>query len=99
MQKSASIAYFEAICSFWRTYYWCSLQFGTLKNNASRDLQTFVRLEDARLKSSTPDIGAVIPSYTVFQNSLETPESFIDAYLDEFFLRQVMWWKKAGTPA
>jgi len=101
MNKSPSIAYFEAVCSFWRTLYWLSESkvMPGLKLNSAKMLQNFVKSEDQRLKSVCSDVGAMLASFTVFQKSVDTDgntsSEFVDAYLDEVFLRCVMWWNKS----
>jgi len=97
LNKSPSIAYFEAVCSFWRTFYWLSesnLMPG-LKPNASTMLQKFVENENQRLKNVCPDVGAMLAAFTVFQNTVSPKGGFVDAYLDEVALRCVMWWNRS----
>ena len=103
LNKSPSIAYFEAVCSFWRTFYWLSEStlLPNMKPNVSAKLQNFVQNEGKRLKIVCADVGAMLAAFTVFQKSVsDNTAGFIDAYLDEVFLRCVMWWQKAiKTPS
>jgi len=96
--KSPSIAFFEAICSCWRTYYWLNETVceNTLAPNAELIADKFTKFEYARHKNACPDVGAILASYTAVQRYVNFPQSkFIDALLDECFLRAVKWWKKA----
>ena len=96
LMKCPSIAYFEAVCSFWRTFYWLSESnlLPNLKPNVSTMLQKFVKFENQRLKNVCSDVGAMLASFTVFQKSICTENvnncDFLDAYLDEVFLRCLM---------
>ena len=99
MSKSPSIAYFEAICSFWRTYYWLNEEVfnSDLGKEAPAVVNNFAADHGARSKEECADIGGLLASYTAIQHRTDcTREQFIDAYLDECFLRCVMWWKKEG---
>merc|ERR1712226_184047 len=96
--KSPSIAFFEAICSLWRTYLW--LNENVLKTKllpkAVSKIDNFTKFEKSRLKSETPDVGSLLASYTAIQHHCKSSnENFIDALLDETFARNVLWWKKA----
>lgn len=95
MKKSPSIAYFEAICSFWRTFYWLSdANILPIKSQGSKKVYEFTKLEEKRLKWECPDVGAMLASFSIFQSSskLGSAGEFIDAYLDECFVRCVKWW-------
>lgn len=98
MKKSPSIAYFEAICSFWRTFYWLSdSNIIPIKTQGSKLAYEFTQFEEKRLKHECPDVGAMLASFSIFQTSsnLKSTEQFVDAYLDEFSVRCVKWWKIA----
>lgn len=97
LNKSPSIAYFEAVCSFWRTFYWISESslLPGLKPNASMMITKFIDSEDQRLKGACSDVGAMLAAFTVFQRSVSGNSAFVDSYLDEVFLRCVMWWNKS----
>jgi len=95
MKKSPSIAYFEAICSFWRTFYWLSeSNVLPIKTQGSKRVYDFTKMEEKRLKWECHDVGAMLASFSVFQSSskLGSISEFIDAYLDECFVRCVKWW-------
>lgn len=98
--KSPSIAFFEAICSLWRTYLW--LNENVLKTKllpkAIQKIDNFTKNENLRLKSVTPDVGSLLASYTAIQHHCKSSnQEFTDALLDETFTRNVLWWKRAGN--
>jgi len=100
MNKSPSIAYFEAICSLWRTYLW--LNETVLKKKllpvAVSKIDNFVKFEKSRFKSETPDVGSLLASFTAVQHHCKSgTKQFIDCLLDETFTRNVLWWKRANV--
>jgi len=99
--KAPSIAFFEAICSFWRTYYWLNenVLSKTLLPNAVLLADKFTKYDYARQKNACPDVGNMLANYTVVQKYVKfTNQEFIDALLDECFIRCVFWWKKNKVP-
>ena len=102
MSKSPSIAYFEAICSFWRTFYWLSESnlLPAIKNQGCKMVHEFTTMVDKRLKAVCPDVGAMLASFSIFQSSckVNSNQEFIDAYLDECFVRCVKWWQASLRP-
>jgi len=99
--KAPSIAFFEAICSFWRTYYWLNetVLSKSLLPQAVLLADKFTKYDYARQKNACPDVGNMLASYTVVQKYVKfSNEQFIDALLDECFIRCVMWWKKSKVP-
>jgi ubiquitin-protein ligase len=97
--KSEAIATFEAMCNFWRTFRWLVDTRSALRSQLLKTLSNFVRGEAFRHKDATPDLGAILVMYTVFQGyeGCPTRQQFVDAYVDENSVRWVMWWQKAGT--
>ena len=103
VSKAASTSYFEALCSFWRSYYWISQTVcsANLLPNSLKIVKDFVQKESSRLKSEVPDLGCLITVFSAVQthqtNNVSCPEltSFIDVFLEENFIRQVMWWRKS----
>mmetsp|Transcript_55129 Transcript_55129/g.102086 ORF Transcript_55129/g.102086 Transcript_55129/m.102086 type:complete len:648 (+) Transcript_55129:63-2006(+) len=97
--KSAAIATFEALCNFWRTLRWLVDERKSLRAKMAKQLGDFKASEDARHKDNTPDLGVTLVTYTVMQGHefCPTRKEFIQAYVDEQALRQVMWWKRSGT--
>ena len=73
-----------------------------LKQTVSALVTKFIKFEDQRLKNVCSDVGAMLASFTVFQKSINlgdgsnTNTGFVDSYLDEVFLRCVMWWRKSS---
>mmetsp|Transcript_47485 Transcript_47485/g.106739 ORF Transcript_47485/g.106739 Transcript_47485/m.106739 type:complete len:612 (-) Transcript_47485:131-1966(-) len=97
--KSAAIATFEALCNFWRTLRWLVDERKSLRAKMVKQLNSFTTSEDARHKDITPDLGMTLVMFTVMQGhaSCPTRKEFIQAYVDENSLRQVMWWQRSGT--
>lgn len=92
--KSASISYFEALCSFWRTLRWFlkeSPEADKLRAQAIDRMKNFVKSEEGRHKDKVPDIGQFLALYTTLTDCAPR-EQIIDAYLRESFVRSVMWW-------
>merc|ERR1712146_410173 len=48
----------------------------------------------------SPDLGILLVLFTVFQGCEGCParKSFVDAYVDENFVRCVMWWQDTVPP-
>lgn len=100
-EKSAAIATFEALCNFWRTFRWLVDTRQALSSKVGRCLARFVSDVKFRHKDNSPDLGALLVLFTVFQghDSCPSRQDFINAYADENSLRWVMWWKRAGAKA
>jgi hypothetical protein len=58
-------------------------------------LSAFVADEKARHKDASPDLGMLLVLFTALQGCEGCPsrKAFIDAYVDENFVRCVMWWQ------
>jgi len=99
--KSEAIATFEALCNFWRTLRWLVDTSAVLRARLQKTLQSFVSSEAHRHKDVTPDLGMTLVMYSVFQGyeGCPTRVQFVDAYLTENSVRQVMWWQRAGVKA
>jgi ubiquitin-protein ligase len=94
VQKSAAIAFFQTLCSLWRSYYWILTNDASARKLAEGQCFEFVKNESQRLKHVVPDVGALLSSFTALP---DRPVGFIDAYLDEAFIRCVMFWKRNGV--
>jgi len=90
--KASAIAFFEALCSFWRTLRWYIVVDTALSKDAVGRVQRFIDTPAARHKNNVPDVGALLALATSLVGAFSL-ESFIDAYLDESFVRCVMWWR------
>merc|ERR1712232_311858 len=99
--KSEAIATFEALCNFWRTLRWLVDSSQPLREMIHKTLSSFVSSEAFRHKDVTPDLGMTLVMYSVFQGHEGCPTrlKFVDAYLNENSVRQVMWWQRAGVRA
>lgn len=97
-EKHAALSFFEAYCSFWR-----SLRYLLTKKDVeggkkmTQKIKDFVYKERCRGKDVTPDVGILLALYTVLPESCPR-QDFIDAYLDESMIRQVLWWQKGNVP-
>lgn len=102
-QKAGAIAFFEALCSFWRTLRYFVTTTPSVHAAARNRLNNFVTSRAARHKDYVPDLGqllALSTAMTVDGNDLDhSATAFIDAYLEESFTRNVMWWKRKGVSA
>jgi hypothetical protein len=99
-EKTEAIATFEALCNSWRTMRWLVDTRPSLRAKMLKTLSAFVSDENARHKDVSPDLGIVLVAFTVVQESEGCPSrrDFIDAYVDENFVRCVMWWQDAVPP-
>jgi ubiquitin-protein ligase len=95
--KTAALAMFEALCSFWRTFYWYISTNKAVANSVSRTIRNFTSNESFRHKNTTPDVGAVLACFTACPSGIATIEDFARAYIDENSVRNVMWWQRSGT--
>eukprot|EP00750_Incisomonas_marina_P008847 INCI15716.1.p1 GENE.INCI15716.1~~INCI15716.1.p1 ORF type:complete len:568 (-),score=95.02 INCI15716.1:1653-3356(-) len=95
--KSAAIAYFEALLSFWRTFHFLLTQNKLMASECRQRLRSFVDVEKCRLKSVTPDVGALFAMYACCPDGAPKFADFIAAYVDEAFCRSVLWWQRNGA--
>ena len=95
MSKSGAIATFQTMCSFWRTYHWILVTDKDARKIAETKCVNFVKDEKQRLKHICQDVGALLANFSCLP---KRPVGFLDAYLDEAFVRCVMWWKKKVNP-
>lgn len=91
--KQESIGYFEALCSFWRTLYQMIIKNEGIRNKAHKMIEDFISDEKQRHKDVIPDVGVLLALFTTVKDKFDTTK-FIDAYIDESFLRKVMWWQQ-----
>jgi ubiquitin-protein ligase/uncharacterized membrane protein YgcG len=92
--KASAILFFEAMASFWRTLRWFITEDATIRAAAEARVKAFVADEQKRHKDVVPDIGQLLALATALTDSIGDMEQFVDAYLDENFVRCVMWWQK-----
>merc|ERR1712224_76986 len=99
-EKTEAIATFEALCNCWRTLRWLVDTRPSLRDKICRTLTKFVTDEKARHKDESPDLGIILVLFTVLQGceACPTRKDFIDAYVDENFVRCVMWWQPTVPP-
>ena len=90
--KASAIAFFEALSSFWRALHWCVTTDDTLRAEAVRTVQSFIEDRAARHKRAVPDVGCLLALATALIGEYDRAK-FVDAYLDESFVRCVMWWQ------
>jgi len=96
--KSAAIAYFEALLSFWRTFHYLLKTFKLMNANCQRILRDFVNDEKHRLKSVVPDVGALFAMYACCPDGAPAFSDFVAAFTDEAFLRSSLFWRRNRTP-
>jgi ubiquitin-protein ligase/uncharacterized membrane protein YgcG len=94
--KVESICFFEAFCSLWRTLVWVvdtdagGTRIGIGK--AAREMvKEFIGSESERHKDVCPDVGQMLALFTATVPA--GIAEFVDAYIDESFVRSVMWWQ------
>merc|ERR1719375_1000746 len=99
-EKTEAIATFEALCNCWRTLRWLVDTRPPLRGQIRGRLMAFVADEKARHKDVSPDLGVILVLFTVLQGCDGCPvrKDFIDAYVDENFVRCVMWWQDTVPP-
>ena len=94
--KSPSLAYFEAICSLWRTYYWLAtgpLSATLMKANVEK-AANFMSKEQCQLKEAVPDLGRFLVQYSICKEKcLFTTDKFLETFLRENFIRQVRFYQ------
>ena len=56
-------------------------------------IKDFTNYEQERHKDINPDVGVVLAIATTVIDKINFSQ-FIDSYLDENFIRCVMWWNK-----
>ena len=96
--KSAAIAFFEALLSFWRTFHYLLSNNKKMAVKCQKILRNFVEHEDCRLKSVTPDVGALFAMYACCPSGAPSYQSFLAAYVDEAYVRSVLFWIRKATP-
>jgi len=96
--KSAAIAYFEALLSFWRTFHFLLTSDKLMASQCRERLNSFVNDVKQRYKSATPDVGALFAMYASCPGGAPAFKDFIAAYVDEAFLRSSMYWTRQRVP-
>jgi len=99
-QKTEAIATFEALCNCWRMLRWLVDTRSSLREKILVRLTAFVADEKVRHKDVSPDLGVILVLFTVLQGCEGCPvrKDFINAYVDENFVRCVMWWQDSVPP-
>jgi ubiquitin-protein ligase len=98
--KASAILFFEAMSSFWRTLRWFITEDAAIRASAEAMVKAFITDEQKRHKDRVPDVGQFLALATALTDSIGSMGdfggmgAFIDAYLDENFVRCVMWWQK-----
>lgn len=69
-------------------------KFPSLKQMAIKEIQDFISSEQKRHIDNTKDLNLILSIFTTVTDKFEL-EKFVDAYLDEIFLRNVMEWYKS----
>ena len=70
---------------------------GAARGQLIHRVQQFVSLSTARHKDIEPNLGDFLALYLCLPEAVPI-EPFLGAFIDENFLRCVMWWKRAGCP-
>jgi|APCry1669188879_1035177.scaffolds.fasta_scaffold156185_2 hypothetical protein len=91
-QKAQAILFFECICSVWRTLFYVIQENESLKSLAIEMVKAFTYDENERHKEKIPDLGVFLALYTAVCDKINF-EDFVDALIDENFIRCVMWWR------
>lgn len=101
MKKSAkaqAILYFEGLCNIWRMLYWFVSTKKDLQKIVLDKINKFTQSENERHKDKVPDLGLFLALYTSVSDQINY-EKFVDALLDENFIRCVMWWRETVSKA
>ncbi|CAM9284697.1 unnamed protein product, partial [Ectocarpus fasciculatus] len=97
----ASERIFRVLIDIWRSFLWLSDEFPSVKRKAISSLSSFAKNPQSRNKKAAPNIGCLLAMRTIVADEDVSTLSFANAYVDESFLRNVMWWQKdrvAATP-
>ncbi len=84
------------MCSFWRTLRFFYANTEGLEDAAIKMITDFTKSEAKRHKDVCPDVGVILAIATTLTDKIDFSE-FIDSYLDESFIRCVMWWNKGNN--
>ena len=95
--KSMAIAYFEALLSFWRTFYFLMVRVPAMAQACCERLHAFTTDEAQRLKAVTPDVGALFALFACCPSKQPSFQDFIAAYVDEAYVRSALYWMKDHT--
>ena len=93
----ASERTFRVLIDIWRTFVWFADEYPSIKNRIATTLSLFVSEPERRTKANSPNIGWLLAMRSILPNEAVPFGSFLNAYVDENFLRSVMWWKKKGV--
>ena len=93
----ASERIFRVLIDIWRSFLWLSDEFPSVKRKAVFSLSSFARNPQSRNKKVTPNIGCLLAMRTIVADEDVSTITFANAYVDESFLRNVMWWQKDGV--
>jgi len=92
--RAAAIAFFEALCSFWRTlryFLFEDEQAQKFSKKAMKKLKAFCTTVQGKHKNKVPDVGQLLALWTCLTDRV-SEATFVDAYVEESSLRSVMWW-------
>ena len=95
--KSMALAYFEALLSFWRTFYFLMVRVPAMAQACCERLHAFTTDEAQRLKAVTPDVGALFALFACCPSKQPSFQDFIAAYVDEAYVRSALYWMKDHT--
>jgi hypothetical protein len=94
----ASERIFRVLIDCWRTLYWFKTRFACVSQAVVARVKSFTEKPTMRNKKAEPNIGCLLALRTVVSESEVPMLDFFHAYIEESFLRGVMWWKKSGVP-
>jgi len=98
--RAAAIAFFEALCSFWRTlryFLFEDEEAQKYSRKAMKKLKAFCTTSEGKHKNKVPDVGQLLALWTCLTDRV-SEATFVDAYVSESSLRSVMWWLD-GAPS
>jgi uncharacterized membrane protein YgcG len=96
--KTAAIAYFEALLSFWRTFHFLLVSDSTMADACRRRLEAFTTTESQRFKAVNPDVGALFALFASCPSGGPSFPDFLAAYVDEAYVRSAFYWMKDREP-
>ena len=90
----ASERIFRYLMDCWRSLYWFKNRFPCVKNAMIKRVNSFTYNSDERNKKVEPNIGCLLAIRAAVTVAEVPLVEFFHAYIEESFLRGVMWWKK-----
>lgn len=88
----ASERVFRVLIDLWRTMKWLTDEYPEVRRQAVGAVRQFTADSSRRSKEDVPNIGWLLALRTVVSNEEVPFASFFEAYVEESFMRGVMWW-------